>query len=369
MSLTIAVDGRPALYSKTGIGVLCYEFIKRIRDIDSQNRYLFYFDREPRGLARELGAENCRWMRITNRLAWANTFAALQAKRDHVDIYVSFLEKDIPLFSFSPKIILWVCDVIPLRLDFTFRNKLHRLYYNVLLRRAVARSAIVCTISQTSKRDIEELLDVQPSKVKVVTVGGQSEQRAKKSSAILVKYRIRPPYILAIGSTEPRKNNVCVIHAFNHIATTYPSLMLVIVGKRWRGRHFPVGILNRRIIETGYVPDEDMPALYASAELLVFPSLYEGFGLPVLEAMASGTPVVTSSTSSLPEVAGDAALYVDPIDIQDISEKMLLLLGDQARCDELIERGRRRAALFRWDAMCNDVIKLYQALRGESRPN
>jgi glycosyltransferase involved in cell wall biosynthesis len=123
--------------------------------------------------------------------------------------------------------------------------------------------------------------------------------------------------------------------------------------------------LQEQVTFTGYVPDEDLPALYNAAELFVFPSLYEGFGLPVLEAMACGAPVVTSNTSSLPEVAGDAAILVDPYDVNAIAQAMRQVLEDPALAEALRQKGLERAKLFTWEKTARQTIAVYEKVLGE----
>ncbi len=171
------------------------------------------------------------------------------------------------------------------------------------------------------------------------------------------------PFIVMAGKISPRKNVVRVIQAFAKLLDSLPHHLVLVGGNGWDAEDVLKNIehpaLAQRVHLLGYVSDEQLHALYGSASLYVHPSLYEGFGLPVLEAMAAGCPVVTSHLSSLPEVAGEAALLVDPTDVNAIADGMLAVCRDDAMASELIEKGRRRAALFSWEQCAEGVANVY----------
>jgi glycosyltransferase involved in cell wall biosynthesis len=187
----------------------------------------------------------------------------------------------------------------------------------------------------------------------------------------LGRYGVEPPYILYVGSLEKRKNLPRLLQAYARLRQDLPGWKLVIVGARkWKSA--PIfDTLSRLGLEpyvhfTGFVEEDDLPALYNGADLFCFPSLYEGFGLPVLEAMACGTPVVTSSTSSLPEVAGEAALLVDPYDVEAIAAAMRRVLSDPELAQDLRARGLARAAQFTWERTARETIAVYERVLGKS---
>lgn len=182
---------------------------------------------------------------------------------------------------------------------------------------------------------------------------------------VLKKYKINQPYILYVGSFDARKNLLGLLNAFSKLRQHLPAWKLVIVGARkWKST--PVfEVVQRLQLEeyvhfTGFVEEADLPALYNGADLFVFPSLYEGFGLPVLEAMACGIPVVTSNTSSLPEVAGDAALLVDPMDVEAIAAAMQQVLSDPGLAAELRRRGLEQASKFSWERTARETLAVYE---------
>jgi glycosyltransferase involved in cell wall biosynthesis len=200
-------------------------------------------------------------------------------------------------------------------------------------------------------------------------MGNRDKETLRKQ---LEKYALPDEYLLAVSRFDPHKNILTLLYAFKEILKVTPSVHLVLLG----GPHTPgysekctkvIDEINRnekRVHVISFVEDSDMPSLYACSLMLVYPSLHEGFGLPVLEAMASGTPVVTSNCSSIPEVAGNAAIYVEPGSVESISTAVVRLLHDKALQSELIKQGQEQAKKFSWDTMTQETIALYEeALR------
>jgi glycosyltransferase involved in cell wall biosynthesis len=186
--------------------------------------------------------------------------------------------------------------------------------------------------------------------------------------AVLNRYGIVPPYLLYVGNVTPRKNIARLFESFAAVHARHPAVSLVIGGKRrWNNAEIDAAFerldLGSSVRFTGYMDDADLPAVYSAAEVFVFPSRYEGFGLPLLEAMACGAPVVTSTASSLPEVAGDAALLVDPDDTNGLAEAIERLLTDEPLRADLRNRGIRHAAGFTWKRAAHETLIVYQEAR------
>jgi glycosyltransferase involved in cell wall biosynthesis len=240
--------------------------------------------------------------------------------------------------------------------------------YRHWLPHVLPRVDAVITISQVSRADIVQYLRIPPQRIRVVyrcvgeayhPVSDPQIARVRKS------YGLPQKYFLFVGSVEERKNLRRLLQACADLWATGEERPLVVVGaRRWKYSKIMNSVreldLERRVIFTGHVPDSDLPALYNGADLFVFPSLYEGFGLPPLEAMACGTPVVCSNASSLPEVVGDAALTVDPHDVEALSEAMHRVLSDPDLADDLRRRGLERAARFTWDQAARETIDVYR---------
>ncbi len=235
---------------------------------------------------------------------------------------------------------------------------------------------IMCNSSGT-KEDICAALPMLPERVHVIPLAASSriffpEREDHRIRGVAARYGISDAgYVLSLGTLEPRKNLPCLIRAFTRLASEprYSELQLVLVGATgWKAEAIFAAIeassgCRDRIVLTGHVPDADLAALYGGARLFVFPSLYEGFGLPVLEAMQCGTPVVASNVSAIPEVVGDAALLVEP-DEWALQEAMLKLLGNPNRAALLGQRGAKRAALFSWARTVDETLAAYRRILG-----
>ncbi len=246
-----------------------------------------------------------------------------------------------------------------------------RRYLERVVPRAVARADRVLADSESTRTDLVTHLNVPPDQVEVLYSGVDARfcpaPEPGERERIGERYGIgEHPYVLSVGTVQPRKNYVRLVRAFAQVTVPrWPGLRLLIAGGQgWlcdeilaeAERH------GDRVRVLGFVDDVDLPALYRHAALFAFPSLYEGFGLPVLEAMACGTPVVCSNTSSLPEVAGEAALLVDPLDIAGLAEGMLWVLADEGQCQEMVARGLARAAQFTWERAARQLHAAFELL-------
>ena len=234
---------------------------------------------------------------------------------------------------------------------------LSRAYLDWSTRWSVRAAQRIIAISQTTKNDLMNFYRVPENKVTVI-YHGVDARFGRKSSAEITRVKrslgITGPFILFVGTIQPRKNLVRLIAAFDTIADQYPDVQLVLAGKiGWKTDEI-VATASRsphlnRIKLPGHVPDADLPALYSAAKLFALPSLYEGFGMPVLEAMACGTPVLVSDRGALPEIGGDSAVIVDPNNVGDIADGLRRLLDEEPR-ERRIEMSINRAAEFTWTA-------------------
>ncbi len=223
---------------------------------------------------------------------------------------------------------------------------------------------LIIADSLATKKDLREILNIPEEKVRVIYLAAGREFTPKplaEVEAVRKKYRLENKYFLCIGTREPRKNLDRVGEAFRQLETG--GVDLVWGGNYGWGSVNKVNKNNKTIKMLGFVPQEDLPALYSGAAAFVYPSLYEGFGVPVLEAMACGCPVITSNTGSLPEVGADAAFYVNPEDLGEIAEKMsqILRLGNREREDRKTA-GLRQAGNFSWAKTARETLKVYEEL-------
>ncbi|MFX1237855.1 MAG: glycosyltransferase family 4 protein, partial [Promethearchaeota archaeon] len=232
--------------------------------------------------------------------------------------------------------------------------------YYKSIKNSIKESAIIITLSEHSKKDLLEIFDIMPDKIVVTYPPLMLKPLASKETMhlFLKKYSLRPrQYMLFVGAIEPRKNVGRLIDAYSSLNTSMP---LVIAGNKAWLYEKELARNLKNVLLLGHVPADDLRYLYGGAFCFVFPSLYEGFGLPPLEAMAFGCPVITSNVASLPEVCGDAALYVDPYNTKDITEAIETLLTDKKMRTELAEAGKERAKIF---SMQNYIKKLYKAYK------
>jgi glycosyltransferase involved in cell wall biosynthesis len=249
-----------------------------------------------------------------------------------------------------------------------YSSFLDNLIYKHWLNQRNARTDATITVSNQSCTDIMQYLRTQPERMHIIPYGVSNlfQPLAAELVEPIVRgrFNIRMPYVLYVGSLTERKNLIRLLRAFAKIQHRCPDYLLVLAGPRsWKQSPIESAVkelnLSERVQLTGPVTDHELPALYNGASLFAFPSLYEGFGLPVLEAMACGTPVVTSNTSSLPEVAGDAAILVDPTNVEQIAEAMWLVLSQPALAAALREKGLARAAQFTWERTARETAAVY----------
>lgn len=238
----------------------------------------------------------------------------------------------------------------------------------------VARGArLVLTPSESTRRDVVRLLGLDPGRVRVIPyASGPAFRPTDPDPARLAALGVHGPYFLYVGTVEPRKNLARALRAFTRLAPELPRHRFVIAGRRgWKYadvlREIARPELASRVTLLGYASESDLPALYAGATAFVYPSLFEGFGLPVVEAMACGTPVLTSRTSSLTEIAEGAALLVDPLDETALAEGLLRLAQDETLRSDLRARGLERAASFSWDRTGRETALAYREVCDEAR--
>ena len=241
-------------------------------------------------------------------------------------------------------------------------------YLDVVVPRSVRRANHVLADSQATKDDFIALYGTPPEKVTVLLSGVDARFRPVSNPAVRGKYKLpQRPFIFSVGTVQPRKNYARLIQALALLRQRGVDLALVISGGRgWLEDPIYAAIDEAKMREfvhfIGFADDADLPALYSAARVTAIPSLYEGFGLPVLESMACGTPVLTSNVSSLPEVAGDAALTVDPTDVDALANQLDRLVHDEALRSDLTAKGLARAQTFTWDRSAAQLHEIYARL-------
>ncbi|MCL4499487.1 MAG: glycosyltransferase family 4 protein [Chloroflexi bacterium] len=270
-------------------------------------------------------------------------------------------------YAIKKPLVVTIHDLIPLTVpDVMPGFAERRLYYTVNKRAAKIANAILVP-SQSTKDDVAKFLECAPLKVHIVSHAMDPEFSSlteRQDSAILLKLGIGEPYVLSMGNEKPSKNIVTLVQAFSLVRAMIP-LKLVLVGaptERFAQVQDAIADLDLQeyVLYTGHVSDEELVALYSNALVFVFPSIYEGFGLPPLEAMTYGTPVACSSTTSLPEVVGNAAELFDPFSADDISVSILKLATDSSLRKDMIDRGHERARQFNWQNTSSGIVEVYR---------
>jgi len=276
----------------------------------------------------------------------------------------------VSFFGHTP-VVVTIHDMTPFLIPETFRC-LHGFYQRAYFRYAAQKAARIITVSESSKRDICRILGVVEERVTVAPLAVDQEaltppgQEARQ--AYFAEQGIDQPFILYVGAIHPRKNLGRIIGAFANLKKEkgIPHKLVIVGAKRWMADKLFAGVDCQAIVDQlifpGVVDDRDLASLYAGCDAFVWPSLYEGFGLPILEAMHCGAPVITSNCSSMPGVAADAALLVDPTKQQEIQEALWKVLDDRSFAQELAKKGRKRAAEFSWRKTAEIVLKVYEEI-------
>lgn len=363
--MLIGVDAsRAARTERTGTEAYSLHLIRAMLDAAPQHRFRLYADRRLPG---ELGAPNAEPRVIPFPRLW--THVRLSAEMLWRAPNVMFVPAHVvPLVH--PRAVVTVHD-----LGYLYFPQAHpplaRLYLDLSTRWNVRAAARVIADSHATRDDLVRHYAARPDKISVAYPGRDASLRrvddAVTIEAVKRRYSIAGEYLLYLGTLQPRKNLARLITAFSALHPVPSDLQLVIAGaKGWlyadifdQARQLG---LQDRVLFPGRIAEEDKAALISGAVALVFPSLYEGFGLPVVEAMQCGAPVICSNTSSLPEAAGDAALLVDPLDVDALAQAMRQVLDDAALRRTLVERGYIQATRFSWAACAARVLGVLESV-------
>lgn len=363
---------RVAVAERTGTERYSYELLAALARHDSLNTYSLYCNGRPAALPLLRG--NFRLRNIPAPRLWTHARLGLEMLQAPPDVL--FVPAHVLPIIHPPASVVTIHDLgylaFPTTHTFARRVELH------LTTRWNAHAARrVIAISQATRADLIRHYRVPAAKISVVYHGLGDGFRPVTDAAVLAAVRARyvpgtAPYLLSLGTVQPRKNLVRLIDAFAQVARSAAGpggLRLVLAGRRgWRTaaieqRAAAVGVADQ-VHFAGYVDDADLPALLSGALAFALPSLYEGFGLPVLEAMACGTPVLTSTTSALPEVAGPAALLVDPTDTAAIAQGLARLVEDAALRADLRRQGVEQAARFSWERCAAETLHVVSCAAG-----
>src|SRR6186713_86023 len=369
--MRVAIDTRKI--HDFGIGTYIRNLLRQLARIDQNTEYILLCREPDLGIAAQLGP-NFRTvlepspnysLREQIHVPWV-------LRRERPDVFHA------PHYVLPPAVpcrsVVTIHDCIHLMFPQYLPNRAAYAYARASMWTAARRSDRILTVSEASKRDILHLFNVKPEKIVVVYNAIDEHFSATPSeeqvARIRERYQLDHKFVLYVGNIKPHKNLVRLIEAFSQLRRTHDDLKLLIIGDEISRlpalrRAVHRNKLHKFVRFLGYLKDDTLTVLYRLASVFVFPSLYEGFGLPPLEAMASGTPVVTSNVSSLPEVTGDAAVLVDPYDVESIEDGMRRVLDDPRLADELRLKGLRRAREFSWERSVEKTQRVYREVAAD----
>ncbi len=363
--MRIAIDAsRITLARRTGTERYALALLRALLALESPHEFTLYFrDTPPSGLLPANSRVTYRVIPFPRLWTHVRFAAALWAERPDM----TFVPAHTLPLAFPGPAVVTVHD-----LGYRFFPEAHpgwpRRYLEWSTRYSARRAAIVLTDSEATRRDLVAIYDIPAHKVHVIYPGVDASLTRVTDPAELARIRRRyslpERYLFFLGTLQPRKNIARLVRAYVLSGVQQDGVGLVLAGARgWLyDPRWTAGVAG--VHETGYVDDADVAALYSGAAALVFPSLYEGFGFPVVEAMRCGTPVITSTTSSLPELAGEAALTVDPLDVEALASAIRRVVGDEKLRARMVEMGYAQAARFTWEnAACLTLEALEQAVQ------
>jgi glycosyltransferase involved in cell wall biosynthesis len=362
---------------KHGMDMVALELIRNLQKLDTVNEYvIFVRSDEENYLLNE--SPNFRIVEINKGFypLWEQISLPRAAKTAGCAI-LHCTSNTAPVFSSVP-VVITLHDIIYMEKSYleiltgsgTWYQKLGNVYRRMVIPRIIGRSRKIITVSQFEEKRIARFFGMDKDKRLVSVYNGVGEHFMPVSdNARLIrvkeKYNLPDRFFFFLGNTDPKKNTRGTLQAFSDFVDMTENDICLVMLDYDRDeldkmiREIGNNKLLNRIVLTGYVANTDLPAIYSQSELFLYPSLRESFGLPMLEAMACGVPVITSCTSSMPEVAGDAALLIDPFIPREITEAMIQICENNSLRADLIQKGFIRAAKFSWKSMAQDVLKIY----------
>jgi glycosyltransferase involved in cell wall biosynthesis len=368
--MKIAIDIRDAAHEKTGKGWYVYNLVKEIIRLDKTNQYLLYgngknpFKEHPNVTYKKIDSKSIKWHFLVLK----------DIKKQEVELFFAPSSFIIPAFvSKTIKTVITVHDLVSYL--FPANHNLKAVIIERLtLRRALKKAGSVFVVSENTKRDLLKKFNYPENQVHITYCAASEFFKEKVSAEELEEFRKKMKYpnnfILAVGTLEPRKNLSTLIRSFATIKKWFPEYKLIIAGKKgWKYKQIQETLakysLENEVIFPGYLKDDELRKTYKLAKVFVFPSLYEGFGIPPLEAMASGCPVVSSNVASLPEVVQEAGMLVDPRNPYKFAEAVSSIIENEQIRESLIERGYQQADKFHWKQSAKKAVEVFNSLANE----
>ena len=359
-------------YRGAGANSYTYHLLRHLDELGGRYHYTAFLSDRRFATGGGMSLYFTRWpaYRPAARVMWEQFIQPVILRRERIDL-VHGLAFVAPLLSPCPTVVT-IFDLSFLRFPDTFRRA-NRTYLRIFTSLSARRARRIIAISEHTRRDVIRLLGIPAERVNVVYCGVDAAFHpcpAAEVRAFRQRHDLPERFILFVGTLEPRKNARRLIEAYAQIRDLGVKLVIA-GGKGWLYEDIFATVerlgLSNEVFFAGYVPAEELPLWYNAADLFVFPSLYEGFGLPPLEAMACGTPVVSSNAASLPEVIGEAGLMVAPQDMEGLAAAMRQVLTDQNLHAQLRERGLQQARRFSWEKAAQQTVEVYRQVLRSSR--
>ena len=371
----VCIEASPALQQQAGLGRYTAGLLRGLLELDPQADYALAYNLSrqvevPRYLAQlphyAFPHGNKPW-RLRNA---ASYFGPLAMDHNFVGSHLYHSTGHLLPRLRTMRTVFTLHDVIPFLFPehHLWQNKI---FFEIMLPRFLQHADAIIAVSRNTKRDALRVLNLPPEKIHVISEGIDDQfspvTDPQQLAAVRQRYNLPQRFVLSVGTLEPRKNHTMLLHAFGALLAAQPDVVLAIAGKRgWLYQDFLAALdnsgLEPHVRLLNRVPDADLPALMSAASVFAFPSLYEGFGLPPLEAMACGTPVLCSTAASLPEVVGEGGWLLNPLTPAEWTRAMQRLLSEPEAHSALIERARNQAANFTWRKTAIATRAVYQQL-------
>jgi glycosyltransferase involved in cell wall biosynthesis len=365
--MKILIDARVTKDRTAGISTYVVNLVTNLARIDYKNEYnLLVSDDSFEELVKEYSNfktvyTNIPWLSFQEQIRLPLLLRKLKPDVFHATSFV------VPRIRVCPTVIT-IHDLIHIifRRDYSL---VHRLYYRFIVKPALQHASLITTDSHASQNDLIKHFDLEPSKIKVVWAGVEErygEINQREIEKFKERYNLPDKFMLYVGNHKSHKNLERLFESFSQFSTD-SSWFLVITGREdeyIKGLKIKYGLDKIKCV--GFLNQSEMPRLYQSAHIFVMPSLYEGFGLPILEAMAAGTPAITSDLSSTAEIADSAALLVNPYNVGEIKKAMFRLATDNAFRASLQKKGRERVQLFTWEKCARQFLNIYETVTASS---
>ncbi len=375
--MKIAIDTRLALRKRRGMGRVLLNVVNHLAMVDRENQYILYLEKED--TERILPATNNFMKRVLHPRIyplWEQVSLPIACKIDNIDVLHCQTNTGPVVVPGSVKLVVTLHDVMFLKsyseipMSSSIYQNFGRLYRRLCVKLLSKRIDCFVTVSECSRQDIQRLLSVPLDKIVVISNGIDNyflQENEEDYKTILSQLGIDSKFIFHLGGISPNKNTIGAIKAYSLLVQEkkYRNLLLVVGGVHPESNNQIIKYVKQKRLEERvrflhYMTDEELKCLYSKAELFLFPSLYEGFGLPTLESMACGTPVVASNSTSIPEAVGEAGILVNPTNIDDIRVAMKDVLDNEGLRRILVDKGRKRAHNFKWKEAAKKLLQVYE---------